>query len=291
MDRRSGKNWLTDQSEMGSDVYLMIGDKFCFGPSPAAGFEYIDQRSERQPDGSAELRIHFALRPEKLELTLLYRCFDNSPFLDQWCRLENKSEKPSAAVERFDPFFLAVEAGPGEQQLYLHWLNGIRDHGYQRGVGEDLQPFPPYRLRKEPLRAGSQIQLNSSAPDERRGRKEMGSTNYFTWFALEDADQPGGLTGGLQWEGAWVLNFDHWSAHQIHIYGGVNKCSHLLDPGGVLESPRVFYGPIMEAWTTACATFITTCAVTSCLLTPTTVFRGFITTRGSLICGESRIRC
>ena len=40
-----------------------------------------------------------------------------------------------------------------------------------------------------------------------------------------------------------MLNFDRWSAHQVSVYGGVNKCSHVQELGGVLESPRAFYGP------------------------------------------------
>ncbi len=243
VDRKAGKNWLTAPSEEGSDVYLMIGDDFFFGPSPQAGFEYVDQASGRDPDGGTTLRIRFVLPSQKLELTLFYRCFDDSPFLEQWCRLENKSEKPISDVQRFDPLYLTLEAVPGDRRFDVRWMNGIRDYGYQRGVGEDPQPFLPYRVRKEPLRVGSQIQLVSSATGERFGRKELASTQSFSWFCLEETDQPGGLMGGLQWEGAWALNINRWSAQQIHIFGGVDKCSHVLDPGGVLESPRVFYGP------------------------------------------------
>jgi alpha-galactosidase len=71
----------------------------------------------------------------------------------------------------------------------------------------------------------------------------MATTNYLSWFALVEEDQASGLMGGLQWEGAWVLNFDRWSGRAIHVYGGVNKCSHVLEPGGTLESPHAFYGP------------------------------------------------
>lgn len=243
VEKRVGYNWLTTRTQRGSDVYVMLGDDFCFGPSPAAGFQHSAHKFRRQADASTRLEIRFSQRPGGIELTLFYRWFDDSPFLEQWCRLRNTSDQPSPPVGRFDPFFLPVAFPAGSGALEVYYLNGIRDYGYQRGVGEDIQPFAPYRLRRQTLRPGSGLQLNSSAPGERYGRKEMGSTHYFNWFALHDADHHRGLTGALQWEGAWTLNFDCSPERAIHLYGGVNKCTHVLPPGGTLESPRAFYAP------------------------------------------------
>lgn len=139
-------------------------------------------------------------------------------------------------MERFDPFLLRLK--PGEYSL--NWVHGVRDYGFQRGVGENLQPYPPYRVRREPLTSSST--LISSSPGERYGRKNLSTTEQLSCFALECPAAHGGVMGGLEWSGAWLLHFAK-TADATLVYGAVDRLIHSLEPGHELESPRVFYGP------------------------------------------------
>lgn len=229
--RATGQNWMADQPRHGPDIYLIIEDEIFFGAAPGSRFQYVDH--ERRPDS---LQIRLKLSPQNLIVRLNYRLFDDSCILEQWCTLENASGKAIGPIERFDPFLLPLR----RDDYILHWVQGIHDYGHQRGVGENLQPFPPYRVRREPLI--ETISLISVAPGERYGRKSMSTTENLNWFALEDPRRHCGLIGGLEWSGAWALHFAKLD-DAVLVYGGVDKCSHMLQPGATLESPRVFYGP------------------------------------------------
>jgi alpha-galactosidase len=231
LDKASGKNWMAQQTRWGTDTYVILDHDFFYGAGPGERFQYVDHRQD-----ATELRVRFRIVPQRLDMTLCYRVFDDSPFLEQWCVVENASDKPVGPLERFDPLFLAL--APGKYRL--NWVQGVRDYGHQRGVGENLQPFAPYRVRKESL--DSFLTLLSTAPGERYGRKYMSTTEQFAWFALEDTARNCGLMGGLEWSGIWVLHFAN-MGEAVLVYGGLDKFSHLLAPGAKLESPRAFYGP------------------------------------------------
>lgn len=231
VDKRSGRDWAASQSRWGSETFLIIDDDVIYGASPADRFRYLDHEI-----AGNLLRIRLQLRPQKLNVTLHYRIFDDSPILEQWCALENASDKPIGPIERFDPFLLALKPAG----YMLNWVQGIRDYGHQRGVGENLQPYAPYRVRREPLT--SEISLVSSSPGERFGRKNLSTTEQLSWFALEDPASRCGLMGGLEWSGAWALHFARRPEATL-VYGGVDRSAPTLRPGTSIESPRVFYGP------------------------------------------------
>jgi hypothetical protein len=229
--RPTGRDWAANQTRWGSEIFLIIEEDVLYGASPANRFQYLDHEVSDNL-----LRIHLALLPQKLHVTLHYRVFDDSPFLEQWCALKNASDKPLGPIERFDPFLLALKPGA----YTLNWVQGIRDYGHQRGVGENLQPYAPYRVRREPLE--DEFTMLSSSPGERLGRKNLSTTEFLSWFALEDPVSQSGLMGGLIWSGAWVLHFAK-TPEATLLYGGVDRFTHLLQPGTTITSPRVFYGP------------------------------------------------
>jgi alpha-galactosidase len=231
VDRHTGRDWTANQTHWGSEIFLIIDDEVFYGASPANRFRYVDHQISDNL-----LRIRLQLSPQQLNASLCYRMFEDSPIIEQWCELENTSGRPIGSIERFDPFLLTLKPGP----YYLNWVHGIRDYGHQRGVGENLQPYAPYRVRREPLT--SEITLISSSPGERFGRKNLSTTEQLSWFALEDPNAKCGLMGGLEWSGAWVLHFAQTPQATV-VYGGVDRFAHVLQPGTRLESPRVFYGP------------------------------------------------
>jgi len=231
VDKNTGRNWIASRTRWGADTFLIIDDDVLYGASPSDRFHYLDHEIE----GNL-LRIRLQLQPQRLNIDLNYRVHDDSAFMEQWCVLENASDKPIGPIERFDPFLLPLE----RRDYVLNWVHGIRDYGHQRGVGENIQPYAPYRVRREPLT--STITLSSSSAGERYGRRNMSTTEYLSWFALEDPTLKAGLMGGLEWSGAWVLHFARLDQATL-VYGGVDRFAHILAPGATLESPRVFYGP------------------------------------------------
>jgi hypothetical protein len=125
--------------------------------------------------------------------------------IETWVDIVNTGDKP-VAIERFDRLLLAL-AVPGAHSCTLHYVKGCQDYGADRGVGTNLQPFGPFRVRKSGLDHGDNQTLLNTAPACANARRSTSSSENLNWFAVEFGPERDGAFGGLHWSREWALAF------------------------------------------------------------------------------------
>jgi len=233
------QNWAATSTEWGSEFYSKAGDSFAFGFSDTRRFRFV--RHEVEGDGlpAIELRLYFEELALHLEYTLHTRAFADVPVFVQWLEIHNRGDETVKKLERFDPLLLPLALDPADQ-CTLHYVKGCHDYGFARGVGSNINPFVPYRVRAVNIPPDDSYML-SSLPPHGLAKRLTSSMENMNWFSIELDKYKGGVFGGLEWSGEWVLNFGR-SRSELVIQGGVDGCSHNLEPGKSITSPRVFVG-------------------------------------------------
>jgi alpha-galactosidase len=227
-----GPNLAAENTRWGHDLYVKAGADFFFGIS-GRRFEFLS----RVPSAD-ELVLRFRDTTTKLEYTLHTRAFAGLAVMEQWVEILNRGSEP-AIIERFDPLLLPVKLAAAES-CGLMWVQGCQDYGFGRGVGTDVQPFGPFRVRHERIAPGGSVTIQNTAPHYANERRSTSSSENLNWFSLELAG--GGLFGGLAYSGEWSLDFAR-TGQEVLIHGGVHYFSRRLAPGEALVSPRAFVAP------------------------------------------------
>jgi len=227
-----GPNLVAENTRWGSELYMKLGPDFFFGIS-GRRFEFLGH----QP-AADELVLRFRDTVTKLEYTIHTRAFPGLVVLEQWVEIRNGGSE-AVTVERFDPLLVPVSAA-ASAPCELTWVQGCQDYGFGRGIGTNVQPFGPFRVRREEIRPGDSRTLLNTAPFYANERRSTSSSENLNWFSLQLSG--GGLFGGLAYSGEWALDFAR-TGPELLIHGGVHYFSRRLAPGETLVSPRAFLGP------------------------------------------------
>ncbi len=237
LSRVGGPNLAAAPSRWGTHLYRKAGGHVAFGIANNGQFKFT--RHETDGGASPELRLYFDEPRGRLSYVLHMRLMAGVAVIETWVDLVNTGDQP-ISIERLDSLLLALNA-PAKRTCTLRYVQGCQDYGPGRGVGTNLQPFGPFRVRQVSIAAGDNQTLLNTAPFYANARRSTSSSENLNWFALDLGRDGEGIFGGLEWSGEWALAFAR-SGDQLMIHGGVHLSTTALAPRATLTSPPAFTG-------------------------------------------------
>ena len=224
-------NLAAPATRWGSEFYTKTGADLSFGPQ-AGRHALIGHEATEDT-----LVLRWRDGATGLEIASHTRAIPGLAVLEEWIEIHNAGGEP-VPVERLDGLLLPL-AVPAGVECALTWVQGAQDYGYRRGVGTNVQPFGPFRVRCEPLDPGGSRTLINSSTDCANPRQSTSASENVDWFSLQIGD--GGVFGGLLYSGEWALSLARTEA-EVLIHGGVHRFFHVLAPGERLISPVAVVG-------------------------------------------------
>jgi len=195
----------------GADVHLTInGETLAFG-STAAGWEFVETRTD-VGDSSVRAGFVFDLPRHRVRATRWFSVSAGSPTIEAWTVIE-AAEAP-VRLDGIHVWDVTVPAGD------VDWLSGLQ-------ATEDSEPFTRKRVR---LNAGDYLKL---------GAEGRSSEYTVPWFAVRHHDDV--LYAGLMWSGAWGATLAR-DEDRMVIRAGLPATVTQVGVGAPLETPHLFFG-------------------------------------------------
>jgi alpha-galactosidase len=222
-NKYTSREWLAQSNTANTEFRLELDGTTLVSTAPNLVFQ--GYKTTKLSDGSIQLQISLARAP--LVIHLFYQVFPGTSVLEQWVGVQNTGATPIPKLTALDTFALGLR--PTTDDITLYWV---------RGVSAENNPTNPATLI--PALQFSSNKLTNGV-QQTIGSRRRSSEDDMGWFTLWGPTLRGGLFGGIEWSGAWKLNFSR-SDGTIWLTGGLAEFSHTLGIGETFLSPRRFVG-------------------------------------------------
>jgi alpha-galactosidase len=170
-------------------------------------------------DTGVRLSFTFEHKVLHTKITRVYACYDGSPTIETWTKLEAAIGAPAVEVSNLSGWQLTMPNGP------VRWINGLR--------GDSATQEVP---------VGDSFAFDGGDLDEGQtliGSSTRSSELFVPFIFMQAPDQQ--FYGGMIWSGSWQIAMNK-SGDRVQLVAGFPGVSTSLTSAHAVEVPHTFFG-------------------------------------------------
>ncbi|HUM03595.1 MAG TPA: hypothetical protein VL084_14995, partial [Thermoanaerobaculia bacterium] len=254
LDKRTGRNWTPPGTNSGEFRVVFERGDGTGAPGPVirtglSTWTFLSENESVEEDGTADLDVRLLDAPDRVAITVHYRCFPEAAAIRTWIDVSNEGPE-RVRLTAADAYRLQIMGDGTEPELF--WVpNFTWSH-----------PDSAFLTQVDSLAPGEKPTLSTRRFGDTpivvpaSGEKSAFSTGPFgdgaAWFALHGAGRGSGLYGGWEWSGTGTFSFEAAPATQGLVSLGVGFAeghfSRVLENGETFSAPAGFVGLFSGGW-------------------------------------------